>query len=154
MCRQRIVLILIVALLLSACKKEEEPIVEEVEIPPISEVFQTIDFEELEFRSIGTKCGYTKNSDNIKIYPYFNEDKYVEVYKILISEYKMFEGIANSVSGDAVYKTNHYTIVTMPTGTTYGYISLDHEHAYIFKSDTLPSIYVRAVMNRCRKLNT
>lgn len=118
------------------------------------ETFSITEFKDLQLKSIGSKCGCEKTDNYIRIYPYINEDKFVEIKQILLSDMQFVNGLKKTVSTDSVYATEKYVYVTLPNGTTIGYLPFSETYAYTFVTTNLPSIYVRAVMNRCRRQST
>ncbi|MCM1234394.1 MAG: hypothetical protein NC489_30200 [Ruminococcus flavefaciens] len=146
--KQSFGILLCLALLLTGCSSAEGEIVEP-SVPDISEQMDTAAIFGIEFEAIGPVCGFIIEDDAVEIHPYYNSSEHIQLKKILLSDRLFWNTIKSSVQDSAVVVSgDNYDMITVDSGITYAYKQLDDNWALIAKSDTLPSSYVKAVMDR------
>lgn len=137
----------LVALLLTGCGAEEE-VEEEYVAPPLTEISDSYTFEDIGVNAIGTYCGFCSTDAGIEIHPYNDNTKHISVERILLSDRPYWDTILSSqVDNDTIVKTKEYSMFTTPDGISYGYYEVG-KYAYVFKSEGLPSSYMKAVLDR------
>lgn len=104
-----------------------------------------------EFPAFGPVCGFDEVDDVVKIHPYYNSDKHIEVKKILLSDRSFWKVVCESTTTPEVAEYKGFETMTTVDGVTYGYVPLSDKWALFVKSDSLPSSYVRMVCERLCK---
>lgn len=151
---KRITPIVLSMLLLCGCSEEvEEPVA--YEPPPISTQAEFGYLDTFTIEAIGSVCGFNNVTDGIEIYPHYNNPSHILLKKILISDNDFWETILSSQSEDFILtKRDKYTLITTPTGVTYGYYPIDKEWAILASTKGLNSGYLTLVMDNLWKQNT
>ena len=145
--RRSIVIACLISICLVGCGAEEE-VEEEYAAPPLTEISDSYAFEDIGIKAIGTHCGFCDTDTGIEIHPYNDNTKHISVRKILLSDRPYWDTILSSqVDNDTIVKTKKYSMFTTSEGISYGYYEVG-EYAYVFKSDGLPSSYMKAVLDR------
>lgn len=147
MLKRVILLISLSALLLSGCAAEE-PVEDVVEVT-ISQQASEGHIDNITVTALSPVGGFNNTDDGLEIYPHYNNSAHIYLKKILISENGFWETIIASQSEDYILTVkDKYTLITTPTGVSYGYYPLDDEWALLAETRGLNSGYLRLVMDR------
>ena len=144
--RKRFYLILLLALMLTACG--EEPVIEVQEPPPLHNITDVFVWDSLVLESITPCNSYEAFGDDLQIFPYYNDTKYITIRKIVLSDTGFWETVSAPYKGTENFlSSDKYSLFTMTNGTTIGYFPMSDDYAYVVITDSLPSSYVVAVLN-------
>lgn len=116
----------------------------ESEPAPISTEATECYFEGIQFRLFGPYAGYNIIDNSLKIYPYFNLDRHITIEKLFLSDKPFWDTIANSETREDY---NSYSLFSVEN-STYGYIQINADYAFLLYTDTLPPGYVKEVLKR------
>ena len=145
---------MVLGVCLSGCKQKE---IEEVAVepPPISTQAEYGMLDTFTVEAIGSVCGFNNVDGGLKIYPHYNNSAHILMKKILISDNDFWDTILKSQSEDFILtQRDKYTLITTPTGVTYGYFPIDEEWAILGSTEGLNSGYLTLVMDCLWKQNT
>lgn len=139
--------IALLALTLTACG-DSNPVPEATELveatlhTPIAE----FEWEGLVFKDLTPASSYELEEDALKIFPYYNNDRYILIEEIFISDNSFWNNVVKQLkdSPDAVIRDD-YSYVTLESGKTLGYFEWN-DKAYLVSTETLPSGYVETVL--------
>lgn len=143
---KKIITLTCMCLLLAGCSEKEEVI---TVTPPVSERMDSVIYENFTFDAIGPVCGFILTDTSLQIHPYYDSTKHILVEKILISENGFWNTLITSQTENYVLTdSENYSLITTPSGVTFGYMRVDDEWALLFKTSDLNSGYLRLVMNK------
>lgn len=143
------VLTLLAALLVGCSAKEPEP--ELPQTPPLSTQADVWTWGDITVGGVGSLTGFLETSEGLEIHPFYDNPKHILVKRIIISEQGFWDTLCKSSDDLDVTTLDNFSIITMPSGTSYGYWEISNDKAIIFESSSLPSSYVKEVMNKTCK---
>lgn len=125
----------------------QETVVETVE-PELRPISTEIVWDGLSLETITPVTAVEASDSEINIFPYNNNDAHITVRRILISNNGFWNAAISTYKDSENFRsTAKYSYVTLADATTYGYLPIDEEYAYIVFSSDLPSSYVELVLD-------
>lgn len=135
---------MLLVLLLTACGEEPEP--EVPPTPPKHAQAALFVWDELTVNAITPVTAFETNGSDLQIYPYFDDDKYILMRKIFLSNNNFWNTVtATFQDTDNYISSESYSLFTLENGYTVALIPIDEETAYVVSSNQLPSAYVEKV---------
>lgn len=136
---------LVFLFMLVGCGKGRE--VPEPTVPAdLRPIESSVVWDSIIFDSITPVTAFDVTDSELRIYPYNNSDRYITISKILKSRNRYWETAESTYTESGnVLKTDYYSLITLPTSITMGYVDCDDEYAFLVTSD-LPSSYVKLVL--------
>ena len=138
--KQKVALIAaIMAISISGCGSEEVVVEESVELRPI---VTSITWEDMTIESFTPVTSMEATDSELSIFPYNNDERHITIRKIIISDNSFWDTVLSTVGDNNVIKKKEYSVITLSSGESYGYMEVGEDSAFIAYSADLPSSYV------------
>lgn len=147
MSRRHYAACVLLTLCLTACTNKEEAPSEPV-TPPLTERSESYSYEGLTFYGVGSQTGFLETSEGLEIHPYFDNIKHILVKEVNLSGQGFWDTICKSDDTNVIEHFEGWDILTNTSGITFGFWQLDENNAWVFQTDSLPSSYVKVVMDK------
>lgn len=144
----KIIFVILLAVLLTACGKEEEELPVEEPVAEISYGTVATDFEWQDriMPSLFGRSSYEISGDDIVIYPYSDSPNCLTVHPVLINDIDFWSAVESSYGDSAEIATVDDLRLLRVNDVTYGYLPISEDVALIAYTDTLPSFYLSYFM--------
>lgn len=133
--------------------EEIDTVVDEV---TLHEITDSIVYDNKQLTHITPISSFEADGAELNVFPHFNKEQHINVKRIVISGNKFWTSVCKDAKQTDNYKKNAkkgYTLVSHE-GTTYGYVEIDDEEAYLVTTSDLPSSYVELVLEQLCSTNT
>lgn len=132
---------------LGGCASDKED-TSVIETPPLHGTVTDIQWEGLSLQAITPVCSYELQDSDLDVFPFNDNDAHITMKKILFSGNGFWDTVIREyVNTDNLVVTDKYTYVTFTNGATYGLLMSDVDYGYLVFTESLPSSYVKLVLD-------